>query len=168
MTRGGLALAVGILVGRCHCGSREHQSKSRGRTGEGPGRSHPGQRLANSDTRVRRDTSICIVFAPMFLLSGVARYLFVPLAEQWCSPCWRSYLLSRTIVPTWPSTYCAEKKGEGKDAAVSNPLVRLHKRVEEAFERLRGHYRGMLEFVSITGGFSLLCSSRAALARSQF
>ena len=43
--------------------------------------------------------SICIVFAPMFLLSGVARYLFLPLAEAVVFAMLASYLLSRTIVP---------------------------------------------------------------------
>ena len=44
--------------------------------------------------------SICIVFVPMFLLTGVARYLFVPLAEAVVFAMLASYLLSRTLVPT--------------------------------------------------------------------
>src|SRR5207245_6266463 len=44
--------------------------------------------------------SICIVFVPMFFLTGVARYLFVPLAEAVVFAMLASYLLSRTLVPT--------------------------------------------------------------------
>src|SRR5205085_8940106 len=43
---------------------------------------------------------ICIVFVPMFSLSGVARYLFVPLAEAVCFAVISSYVFSRTLVPT--------------------------------------------------------------------
>ena len=43
---------------------------------------------------------ICIVFVPMFLLSGVARYLFVPLAESVVFAVMASYFFSRTLVPT--------------------------------------------------------------------
>ena len=44
--------------------------------------------------------AICIVFVPMFFLTGVARYLFVPLAEAVVFAMLASYLLSRTLVPT--------------------------------------------------------------------
>jgi len=44
--------------------------------------------------------SICIVFVPMFFLTGVARFLFVPLAEAVCFAHARSYFLSRTLIPT--------------------------------------------------------------------
>src|SRR5437899_4251759 len=54
--------------------------------------------------------SICIVFAPMFLLSGVARYLFVPLAEAVVFAMLASYLLSRTIVPTMAKYLLREDK----------------------------------------------------------
>src|SRR5258708_204456 len=70
----------------------------------------------------------------------------VPLAEAVVFAMLASYLLSRTIVPTMAKYLLRGEKGEGKGAAVSNPLVRLQKRFEEAFERLRGHYRGTLEF----------------------
>src|SRR5216683_365621 len=89
--------------------------------------------------------SICIVFAPMFLLSGVARYLFVPLAEAVVFAMLASYFLSRTIVPTMAKYLLrADKHGEA-DAASRNPLVRLQKRFEEGFERFRRSYRGLLE-----------------------
>ncbi len=81
--------------------------------------------------------SICIVFAPMFLLSGVARYLFVPLAEAVVFAMLASYLLSRTIVPTMAKYLLRGEKREAGNAASRNPLVRLQKRFEEAFERFR-------------------------------
>jgi multidrug efflux pump subunit AcrB len=90
--------------------------------------------------------SICIVFAPMFLLSGVARYLFVPLAEAVVFAMLASYVLSRTIVPTMAKYLLRGETGEDKGSHVSNPLVRLQKRFEEAFEKFRGSYRLMLEF----------------------
>jgi len=84
--------------------------------------------------------SICIVFAPMFLLSGVARYLFVPLAEAVVFAMLASYFLSRTIVPTMAKYLL---RGEKHDAGAPsrNPLVRLQKRFEEAFEKFHHHER---------------------------
>ena len=87
--------------------------------------------------------AICIVFAPMFLLTGVARYLFVPLAEAVVFAMLASYFLSRTIVPTMAKYLLRGEKGG--HAASRNPLVRLQKRFEAAFERFRASYRGVLE-----------------------
>ncbi len=89
--------------------------------------------------------SICIVFAPMFLLSGVARYLFVPLAEAVVFAMLASYFLSRTIVPTMAKYLLRDEKHEAGDAPSRNPLVRFQKRFEEAFEKFRRSYRGVLE-----------------------
>src|SRR4029077_20974403 len=68
--------------------------------------------------------SICIVFAPMFLLSGVARYLFVPLAEAVVFAMLASYFLSRTIVPTMANYLLRGDKNEAGAAPSRNPLVR--------------------------------------------
>src|SRR5260370_6414766 len=87
--------------------------------------------------------SICIVLAPMFLLSGVARSLFVPLAEAVVFAMLASYLLSRTIVPTMAKYLLRGDKHE-VGAPSRNPLVRLQKRFEEAFERFRHSYRSLL------------------------
>src|SRR6202790_4984736 len=89
--------------------------------------------------------AICIVFAPMFLLTGVARYLFVPLAEAVVFAMLASYLLSRTIVPTMAKYLLRGEKRVAGDAASRNPLVRLQKRFEEAFEHFRRSYRSLLE-----------------------
>jgi multidrug efflux pump subunit AcrB len=88
--------------------------------------------------------SICIVFAPMFLLTGVARYLFLPLAEAVVFAMLASYLLSRTIVPTM-AKYLLGGEKIGEEAKSRNPLVRLQQRFERAFERFRLGYRGLLE-----------------------
>jgi multidrug efflux pump subunit AcrB len=81
----------------------------------------------------------------MFLLSGVARYLFVPLAEAVVFAMLASYFLSRTIVPTMAKYLLRGEKGEAGHAASRNPLVRLQKRFEGAFENFRLSYRSLLE-----------------------
>ena len=145
MTLGGLALAVGILVDDA---TVEVENINRNREAE-PDKDMD-EVVLDSASQIATPAfvstlSICIVFAPMFLLSGVARYLFVPLAESVVFAMLASYFLSRTIVPTMAKYLLrAEKKEEGHSAA-RNPLVRLQKRFEEAFERFRGSYRKVLE-----------------------
>jgi CzcA family heavy metal efflux pump len=92
--------------------------------------------------------SICIVFVPMFFLTGVARHLFIPLAEAVSFAMLASYLLSRTLVPTMARYLLRghEHDAAGLEAeAKSHFLARLQIRFEHAFERLRGRYRGWLE-----------------------
>jgi multidrug efflux pump subunit AcrB len=82
----------------------------------------------------------------MFLLSGVARYLFVPLAEAVVFAMLASYLLSRTIVPTMAKYLLRGDKKEGATSAgTRNPLVRIQKGFEAGFEKFRVAYRGLLE-----------------------
>jgi multidrug efflux pump subunit AcrB len=85
---------------------------------------------------------ICIVFLPMFLLSGVARYLFVPLAEAVIFAMIASYVLSRTLVPTL-AMYLLKPAVEGA-APSRNPLVRGQQAFNRGFERVRLGYRGLL------------------------
>ncbi|HEX7836573.1 MAG TPA: efflux RND transporter permease subunit [Kofleriaceae bacterium] len=91
--------------------------------------------------------SICIVFVPMFFLSGVARYLFVPLAEAVIFAMLASYLLSRTLVPTMARYLLHGHEAEcGHPPRPSrNPLVRLQLRFARGFEHMRGRYRRALE-----------------------
>ena len=144
-TLGGLALAVGILVDDA---TVEVENINRNREAE-PDKDMD-EVVLDSASQIATPAfvatlSICIVFAPMFLLSGVARYLFVPLAESVVFAMLASYLLSRTIVPTMAKYLLrGEKSGAGNDV-VTNPLVRLQKGFEAAFERFRHSYRGMLE-----------------------
>src|SRR5258706_262196 len=146
MTLGGLALAVGILVDDA---TVEVENINRNREAE-PDKDMD-EVVLDSASQIATPAfvstlSICIVFAPMFLLSGVARYLFVPLAEAVVFAMLASYLLSRTIVPTMAKYLLRGDKKEGEASAPSrNPLVRIQKSFEAAFERFRVSYRGLLE-----------------------
>jgi multidrug efflux pump subunit AcrB len=91
--------------------------------------------------------AICIVFVPMFFLTGVARHLFIPLAEAVSFAMLASYLLSRTLVPTMARYLLRghEHDAENMEAeAQRHFLARLQLRFERAFERLRGKYKGWL------------------------
>ncbi|HEY2529950.1 MAG TPA: efflux RND transporter permease subunit [Xanthobacteraceae bacterium] len=85
--------------------------------------------------------SICIVFVPMFLLAGIAKFLFIPLAEAVVFAMLASYLLSRTLVPTlakfWLKKHDAKRKQPGF-------LGRYQLRFEHGFERFREHYHSLL------------------------
>jgi multidrug efflux pump subunit AcrB len=146
MTLGGLALAVGILVDDA---TVEVENINRNHEAE-PDRDMD-EVVLESAAQIATPAfvatlSICIVFAPMFLLSGVARYLFVPLAEAVVFAMLASYLLSRTIVPTMAKYLLRGEKKEEKGAAPSrNPLVRFQKGFEAGFERFRVAYRGLLD-----------------------
>jgi multidrug efflux pump subunit AcrB len=145
MTLGGLALAVGILVDDA---TVEVENINRNREAEPE--KNMDEVVLDSASQIATPAfvstlSICIVFAPMFLLTGVARYLFVPLAEAVVFAMLASYLLSRTIVPTMAKYLLRADKIETNPSTSRNPLVQLQKRFEAAFERLRVHYRGLLE-----------------------
>src|SRR3977135_3141251 len=90
---------------------------------------------------------ICIVFVPMFFLTGVARFLFVPMAEAVMFAMIWSFLLSRTLVPTMAKyllqPHLDHPQGEAPPAS-RNPLVRFQRGFEARFERIRGGYRDLL------------------------
>jgi len=145
MTLGGLALAVGILVDDA---TVEVENINRNHDAEPE--KDMSEVVLDSASQIAvpalvSTLSICIVFAPMFLLSGVARYLFVPLAEAVVFAMLASYLLSPTIVPTMAKYLLRGDKSDAKASASRNPLVRLQRRFESGFERFRAHYRGLLE-----------------------
>jgi multidrug efflux pump subunit AcrB len=145
MTLGGLALAVGILVDDA---TVEVENINRNREAEPE--KNLDEVVLDSASQIATPAfvstlSICIVFAPMFLLSGVARYLFVPLAEAVVFAMLASYFLSRTIVPTMAKYLLRGEKGHAGSAPSRNPLVRLQKRFEEAFEKFRHSFRSLLE-----------------------
>ncbi|MEJ0067569.1 MAG: efflux RND transporter permease subunit [Pseudomonadota bacterium] len=92
---------------------------------------------------------ICIVFVPMFFLNGLARFLFVPMAEAVMFAMLWSFLLSRTLVPTM-ANYLLHKHvhhAEGERPATRNPLVWFQRGFEARFERIRGGYRSLLDLV---------------------
>jgi multidrug efflux pump subunit AcrB len=112
--------------------------------------------------------SICIVFVPMFLLAGIAKYLFIPLAEAVIFAMLASYLLSRTLVPTL-SKYWLRKKEESEQRTKGNLLVRLQRRFEHGFERMREAYRESLNLALDGGGrftvvFLVVMAATAILA----
>jgi multidrug efflux pump subunit AcrB len=145
MTLGGLALAVGILVDDA---TVEVENINRNREAE-PDKSMD-EVVLDSAMQIATPAfvstlSICIVFAPMFMLSGVARYLFLPLAEAVVFAMLASYLLSRTIVPTMAKYLLRNQKVGEAHAPSRNPLVRMQQRFEAAFERFREGYHRLLE-----------------------
>src|SRR5579863_8236324 len=145
MTLGGLALAVGILVDDA---TVEVENINRNREAEPE--KDMDEVVLDSASQIETPAfvatlSICIVFAPMFMLSGVARYLFVPLAEAVVFAMLASYFLSRTIVPTMAKYLLRGDVKKAGDTPSRNPLVRVQKRFEEAFESFRQRYHGLLE-----------------------
>ena len=146
MTLGGLALAVGILVDDA---TVEVENINRNREAE-PDKDMD-EVVLDSAMQIATPAfvstlSICIVFAPMFLLSGVARYLFLPLAEAVVFAMLASYLLSRTIVPTMAKYLLRHQKvGDHANQISRNPFVRFQQRFEAGFEKFREHYHGLLE-----------------------
>ena len=143
MTLGGLALAVGILVDDATV-TIENINRHLDEGEDVIPSIKEGSRQITVPALVST-LSICIVFVPMFLLTGVARYLFVPLAEAVVFAMLTSYILSRTLVPTlcmyWLRTAAEEK------AALANP--NLWQRFQGGFERrfaaLRERYHGVLK-----------------------
>jgi len=145
MTLGGLALAVGILVDDA---TVEVENINRNREAE-PDKSLD-EVVLDSAMQIATPAfvstlSICIVFAPMFLLSGVARYLFLPLAEAVVFAMLASYLLSRTIVPTMAKYLLRGQRIGQHGANGRNLFVRLQQNFESGFEAFRNAYRGLLE-----------------------
>jgi multidrug efflux pump subunit AcrB len=145
MTLGGLALAVGILVDDA---TVEIENINRN-IDQGK---EIVQAILDGASQIAvpalvSTLSICIVFIPMFFLSGVARYLFVPLAEAVSFAMLASYILSRTIVPTMAKYLLASQTEETKEATKNsrNPLVQFQLRFEHAFDGLRDRYHGLLE-----------------------
>lgn len=145
MTLGGLALAVGILVDDATVTIENiHRYLGEGKEIE--------EAILDGAQEIAipalvSTLSICIVFVPMFMLSGVARYLFVPLAEAVVFAMLASYLLSRTLVPTLAKYFLkAHTEADSDQATTSrNPLVRFQAGFEHGFERIRNAYRGLLE-----------------------
>jgi multidrug efflux pump subunit AcrB len=140
MTLGGLALAVGILVDDATVTIENIERYFE----EG----HPQlEAILNGAAQIATPAlvstlCICIVFLPMFMLSGVPRYLFVPLAEAVVFAMLASYTLSRTLVPTL-AMYLLKAKEEGREKS-RNPLVVFQRAFERMFERLRSVYRSLL------------------------
>jgi multidrug efflux pump subunit AcrB len=139
MTLGGLALAVGILVDDATVTIENIE-----RVLHEGGSLFDGILKGAAQIAVPALVStlcICIVFLPMFLLDGVARYLFVPLAEAVVFAMLASYVLSRTLVPTL-AMYLLKSKSHQSDSP--NLFARMQRSFERGFERIRTAYQGLL------------------------
>ncbi|KVG88516.1 RND transporter [Burkholderia ubonensis] len=155
MTLGGLALAVGILVDdatvtienierHLHLGSGLHDAILEG----------AGEIAVPAFVST---LCICIVFVPMFFLTGVARYLFVPLAEAVVFAMLASYVLSRTLVPTMAMLlFRPQQASTGPDRSTSR-FARIHHRFNHAFERLRASYIVLLSMLLVRRRFYAMC-----------
>ena len=144
MTLGGLALAVGILVDDATV-TIENINWHLEQGKEVEPAIMDGARQIVTPAFVSL-LCICIVFVPMFFLEGVARFLFVPMAEAVMFAMICSFILSRTLVPTMANYLLKPHAGHGHDKPPSrNPLVLFQRGFEVRFERFREAYRDLLE-----------------------
>jgi multidrug efflux pump subunit AcrB len=148
MTLGGLALAVGILVDDATVAIENiHRHMASGKALE--------DAILDGAQEIAMPAfvstlCICIVFVPMFFLTGVAHYLFVPLAEAVVFAMLASYVLSRTLVPTlvmWFYRNVQHYSSHDEPAATAlwlRPLAAIQTSFERGFERFREGYRMLL------------------------
>jgi len=142
MTLGGLALAVGILVDDATVTIENiNWHLERGKDVEAAILAGAQQIALPAFVST---LAICIVFVPMFMLAGIAKYLFVPLAEAVVFAMLASYILSRTLVPTL-AKYWLQPHLPAVHAAGFGVLVRFQAGFERGFERMRGRYHALLE-----------------------
>ncbi|HBR47383.1 MAG TPA: RND transporter [Afipia sp.] len=148
MTLGGLALAVGILVDDATVTIEninyhlEHGMEVEPAILE-------GARQIATPAFVTL-LCICIVFVPMFFLTGVSRFLFVPMALSVMFAMTWSFILSRTLVPTMAKyllhPHPHDENGNPLPPPESrNPLVLFQRAFEKRFERVRDVYHGLLQ-----------------------
>ena len=149
MTLGGLALAVGILVDEATVTIESiNYHLEQGKEVETAIIDGASQIVIPAFVSL---LCICIVFIPMFFLRGVARFLFVPMAESVMFAMVFSFLLSRTLVPTLAKylLHMHVASVDDRNGAISpprsrNPLVRFQRGFEERFTRLRAGYHDLL------------------------
>jgi CzcA family heavy metal efflux pump len=148
MTLGGLALAVGILVDDATVAVENiERNLAMGK--------EMTQAILDGSQQIAvpafvATLCICIVFVPMFFLSGVAKYLFVPLAEAVCFAMLASYFLSRTLIPTLVMYIMRGHEHHGE--APTSFLARFQRGFETWFERFRRGYERLLETVLLHRG----------------
>lgn len=143
MTLGGLALAVGILVDDATV-TIENINRFLEEGHEVEDAILRGSQQIFTPALVST-LSICIVFVPMFLLSGVARYLFVPMAEAVVFAMLASFVLSRTLVPTL-AKYWLHRHDPAAPKSASLP-ARFQRGFEARFEHVRERYHALLAAV---------------------
>ena len=148
MTLGGLALAVGILVDDATV-EIENINRNLAMGKETVQAILDGAQQIAVPAFVST-LCICIVFIPMFFLSGVAKFLFVPLAEAVSFAMLASYMWSRTIVPTL-AMYLLSAEDEYHEEEHLGEKMGFFRRYQQGFERnfekFREGYRGALRIV---------------------
>ena len=168
MTLGGLALAVGILVDDATV-EIENTHRNMGE------RKSLVRAILDSAQQVAAPAfvstlSICIVFIPVVLLTGAAKFLFTPLAEAVAFAMMASYFLSRTLVPTMmhflleAELHLYQDESAAEREEKTNWIWRWHKKFDHQFEKMRHKYKGVLEWclqnpaltLIMFGGFILL------------
>ncbi len=141
MTLGGLALAVGILVDDATVEIENiERNLAQGKEMK--------QAILDGAAQIAvpafvSTLSICIVFVPMFFLTGVARFLFVPLAEAVCFAMLASYFLSRTLIPTL--VMYIMRGHEHREESGKTFFGRYQRRFERGFDKFRAGYYQLLE-----------------------
>jgi len=149
MTLGGLALAVGILVDDATVTIENiNWHLEQGKDVETAILDGAAQIVTPAFISL---LCICIVFVPMFFLDGVARFLFVPMAEAVMLAMVFSFFLSRSLVPTManyllkPHAAHTDMHGNNQSLPASrNPLVQIQRGFESGFEKFRAGYRSVL------------------------
>jgi multidrug efflux pump subunit AcrB len=160
MTLGGLALAVGILVDDA---TVEIENTHRNMAEKKP----LVRAILDSAQQVAAPAfvstlSICIVFIPVVLLTGAAKFLFTPLAMAVAFAMMASYFLSRTIVPTMMHFLLASEIELYQDEEASrreereNWIWRWHMKFDHQFEKMQHHYKHALEWCLENSGLTLI------------
>src|SRR3981081_1804742 len=153
MTLGGLALAVGVLVDDATV-EIENIERNLGMQKELRQAILDGAQQIAVPAFVST-LCICIVFVPMFFLTGVAKFLFVPLAEAVSFAMLASYLLSRTLIPTM--VMFIMRGHEHRPAEPTNFLAKFQRGFERGFERFRSGYQRLLETTLEHRGLFAIC-----------
>jgi CzcA family heavy metal efflux pump len=153
MTLGGLALAVGILVDDATVEIENiERNLAMGKEMK--------QAILDGASQIAvpalvSTLCICIVFVPMFFLAGVARFLFVPMAEAVSFAMLASYLLSRTLIPTM--VMYIMRGHEHRAAEPKSFLGKFQRRFEHGFDKFRASYQQLLETTLDNRGLFSAC-----------
>jgi multidrug efflux pump subunit AcrB len=159
MTLGGIALAIGMLVDDATVEVENiHRNHATGLS--------LLEAIVHGAAQIATPTlvgtlSICIVFFPVVLLTGVAKFLFTPLAFAVVYAMLTSYLLSRTLVPAMAAYLLPEKHEENHGTSV---WARFLRRFEAGFERVRGRYVSTLQSFIEHRNRGLICAGLIVVA----
>jgi multidrug efflux pump subunit AcrB len=173
MTLGGMALAVGILVDDA---TVEIENTHRNMAMKKPlvrAVLDGAQQIAAP--AFVSTLCICIVFVPVLMLTGAAKYLFTPLAMAVAFAMMASYLLSRTLIPTMvhymlkPEVKLYAQGQHGETAGGKGPIWKAHYIFNRRFEQMRSSYTGLLHWSldhrgPVLAGFAIFVAASLCLA----